>query len=460
MTPLRSRPHFPSNRSYRQAASHWDVVLRLSLVAFVCFSGCAAITSPVANGLPARLIPPELLAESKEDLVQVPLRRLQLPATTSYKIGPGDILAVYVESVLGEEGQLPPINLPDVESKLQPSVGFPLPVLDDGTIPLPLLDPLPVQGLTIPEARTAIFKAYRDRQIILPEEQIVLVTLIRPRQIRVLVIREDTPNTGGGGSNVQFRPIRGFTGNPISYGSRRGTGDVVELPAYQNDILTALAKTGGLPGTDAVNEIIVQRAGSNGQKSWDDVRPRDGSESSLEDEGIRIPLRLRRGEPIPFSAEDVILHEGDIVYVNARPMEAFYTGGLLPAIQVPLPRDEDIDVLEAISLIGGPMLNGGVNSNNFSGSLVSAGIGSPSPSLLTIVRKSPSGQQFPIRVDVDRALVDARERILVKDGDLLLLQETPSQAVARYLTNVFQLNIISTPLRRGDATGAISAVAP
>jgi protein involved in polysaccharide export with SLBB domain len=400
------------------------------------------------------------LAESKEDLVEVPLRRLQRAAPKSYQIGPGDILAVYVESVLGEEGQLPPINLPDVEAKLQPSVGFPLPVLEDGTLPLPLLDPLPVQGMTIPEARAAIFKAYREREIILPEEQVVLVTLIRPRQIRVLVIREDAPNTSGGTSSVQFRPVRGFTANPISQGVRRGTGDVVELPAYQNDILTALAKTGGLPGTDAMNEVIVQRAEANGDLAWDSIPARDRPTRDPDDEGIRIPLRLRPGEPIPFDAEDVILHEGDIVYVNARPAEAFYTGGLLPAIQVPLPRDEDIDVLEAISLIGGPMLNGGVNGNNISGALVNPGIGNPSPSLLTIVRKSDSGQQFPIRIDLDRALVDARERVLVKDGDLLLLQETPSQAVARYLTNVFQLNIISTPFRHSDATGTVTAVAP
>ena len=34
---------------------------------------------------------------------------------------------------------------------------------------------------------------------------------------------------------------------------------MVNLPAYENDVLTVLAYTGGLPGFDAANEIIIQR---------------------------------------------------------------------------------------------------------------------------------------------------------------------------------------------------------
>ncbi len=109
---------------------------------------------------------------------------------------------------------------------------------------------------------------------------------------------------------------------------------------------------------------------------------------------------------------------------------------------MPLPRDEDIDILEAISMIGGPLLNGGVNGNNLSGGIVGAGLGNPSPNLLTVIRRTPNGQQVPIRVDLERAMVDARERILVQEGDMLLLQETPSQAVARYFSQIFQFNAI------------------
>ena len=39
----------------------------------------------------------------------------------------------------------------------------------------------------------------------------------------------------------------------------RGTGHLVALPAYENDVLSALARTGGLPGLDAVNEVVIER---------------------------------------------------------------------------------------------------------------------------------------------------------------------------------------------------------
>ena len=35
-------------------------------------SGCAAVTNPVANGVPARLLPPELLAEEKQVFLPLP----------------------------------------------------------------------------------------------------------------------------------------------------------------------------------------------------------------------------------------------------------------------------------------------------------------------------------------------------------------------------------------------------
>jgi protein involved in polysaccharide export with SLBB domain len=330
-------------------------------------------------------------------------------------------------------------------------------------LPLPLIDPLPVAGLTVNEVRKAIAAKYLEEEIILPEEQIVLATLIRPRQVRVLVIREDSPQTG---ANARATPPRGFVGNIVSTGSRRGTGDVVELPAYQNDLLTALARTGGLPGTDAQNEVIIQRAGV----AADDSVKLLGDELKVENEDapkplpidsgneVHIPLRLLPGQEIPFREEDVLLNDGDVVFVKARPPEFYFTGGVMPAIQVPLPRDEDVDVLEAIATIGGPLLNGGLNANNLAGGTIADGVGGPSPKLLTIIRRTPTGQQFAIRVDLDRALVDSRERILIRADDFLLLQETPSQAVARYLSRAFQFNLFGNIYETGDSfgTGAFS----
>src|SRR5262249_55787987 len=156
-----------------------------------------------------------------------------------------------------------------------------------------------------------------------------LVTLMRPRKYRVLVVRED-----GGTAGVPAGPgLANGIGASLVGASHKGTGVTLELPAYENDVLNALTQSGGLPGTDARNEVLVQRKPKRGQPP----------------EVIRIPLRLRPGEPVPFRAEDVVLRSGDTVTVEARNAEVFYTAGLLGSGQYPLPRDYDLDVIQAIA---------------------------------------------------------------------------------------------------------------
>src|SRR5260370_37925416 len=111
---------------------------------------------------------------------------------------------------------------------------------------------------------------------------------------------------------------------------------------------------------------------------------------------IRIPLRLRPGEELPFKPEDVILHTGDIVFIEARDTELFYTAGLLPPGEHVLPRDHDLDAVQAVAQVRGPLVNGGVSVNNLAGNILTPGIGFPSPSLLMVLRRTPGGGQEPI----------------------------------------------------------------
>ena len=103
---------------------------------------------------------------------------------------------------------------------------------------------------------------------------------------------------------------------------------------------------------------------------------------------------------------------------------------------------------------------GGVNSNNLNGAIVRPGLGNPSPSLLTVLRKTPNNGQVAIRVDLNEALRDPRENILVQAGDILLLQETPGEAIARYTSEVFSLGIITRMIDRGSATGTAAVSLP
>jgi hypothetical protein len=317
--------------------------------------------------------------------------------------------------------------------------------------------------MTIEQAERAVINAYLEREILRPEDRRILVSLMRPRHVRVLVIREDSQQRQ---VTLQTESLIGLgTSRTQIGGAREGTGMVLELPAYQNDVLNALTRTGGLPGLESTQEVVVQRGYWNGASD-----PASGiqdypSQADLMDGNenrrriIRIPMRTH-GEPLPFRPEDVILQDGDIVLVQARRPEFYYTGGLLPADEIPLPNDYDLTVVEAVLKVRGPLLNGGLNTSNLNGAVISAGIGNPSPSLLSVLRETPGGGQVTIRVDLNEAVRDPRENLLVQAGDVLILQETPDEAVTRYFTQVFQINLFTRFLNRNDAQGSASVVLP
>jgi protein involved in polysaccharide export with SLBB domain len=435
----------------------------------LAFSGCAAFTNPVANGIPVRLLPPELLAETKSDKVPIPLSCLKRKPPEKYVLQSGDVLSVFIEGVLGPQNQAPPVNFAE-GANLPPSLGYPIPVREDGTLPLPLIKPLSVQGMTVEQAEQAIVKAYTSgaNRILEPDRARIMVSLLRPKYTRVVVIREDTP-VGGivARSRGVIRTTREFVGGPeeLVRGRRPGTISMtLDLPGYDNDLLTALAETGGLPGPDAVNEVVIERASMAGggdpmtprvQPPLDGVRQRGPC-----GEIIRIPIRMPPCQPLQFRPEDIILYEGDVVFIRARVDEFYYTGGLLPSGEFPLPRDYDLDVIQAIAAVGGPLVNGGINSNNLTGQIVQPGIGNPSPRLVTVLRRVPGRGQVPIMVDLTQALRDPRESLLIAPGDVIILQESRDQALARYFSDVFQFNFIGRVINRRDATGTTTLALP
>ena len=95
-----------------------------------------------------------------------------------------DILGIYVEGVLGDFGELPPVRIPEIDSGLQPSAGYPVLVQMDGTIALPLIETISARGLAIEDVRTKIRQAYtQGSEPILIGKPIFVVTLMKPRPI-------------------------------------------------------------------------------------------------------------------------------------------------------------------------------------------------------------------------------------------------------------------------------------
>jgi protein involved in polysaccharide export with SLBB domain len=433
----------PAARQMRQ------LLLAAALLAAAWSGGCAAVSNPVADAVPVHRLPPEILGKRKDEEKTIDLQLLRQPQPVVYRLAPGDVLGVFIENVLGEPKQAPPVNLPEVGSNVPPSTGFPIPVREDGTIALPFIDPIKVEGRSLAEVQAEIVKAYVAKQILTVKDGVlqsrVLVSLIKQRQYHVLVVRQDS-----GGLTVGATGSLGQT--------KRGTGYVLNLPAYENDVLNALARTGGMPGLDAQNEVVIERGSMRDFDNKDAVMQHinQGSAGRI----VRIPLRLRLDDPIPFKPEDVVLQNGDIVYIEARDTELFYTGGLLPPRQFVLPRDYDLDVVQAVALVAGPLINGNINQSNLSGNIVQSGIGFPSPSLITILRRTPGGGQIPIRVSLNDALRDPRQRVLIQPGDWIILQETLEETITRYFTEQFHLNFLGTIIRQNDLIGTATLNLP
>lgn len=108
--------------------------------------------------------------------------------------------------------------------------------------------------------------------------------LVRNRTVKVLVVRDEDI----------------YLTEPKSSAARDASGPVLprrlaltlNLPLGENDVLTALAKTGGV----GMDEVIVERSAKESKRR------------------IRIPLMLAKGDSFNFTEEDIILHDGDVLY--------------------------------------------------------------------------------------------------------------------------------------------------
>ncbi|HTU18413.1 MAG TPA: polysaccharide biosynthesis/export family protein [Gemmataceae bacterium] len=419
---------------------------------------CTAISDPLADGIPARLVPQDLLAVPKCRSQTIPLCALGQPEPDVYRLDTGDVLGVYIEGFLGERTQAPPVfvsppvQLPD-QNRLMPAAGYPVTVQEDGTIALPAVPPVSVRGLTVAEARNAIRSTYLKKELILADNDRLLVTLLHQRQVEVLVFRQEAM----GLSASVDGPF------PIA---KRNSGRVVSLPGNQNDVLHALARSGGLPELDAYNEVIIFRNACVSPRLRQEIQGRlDAGKPEMPpgaaDAVRRIPLRLPIGAPPPFRPEDVVLHQGDIIFLEARDEEVFFTAGLLPPGKHLLPRDQDLDVIEAISQVHGLLYNAAFGGSNLSGNILSPGIGNPSPSLLIVLRRCPGRGQVPIVVDLREALRHQQERLLVRPGDLLVLQEKPCEAMLRVVSqSMMNFNLFWLPVQTGNAVGMLNAGGP
>lgn len=426
------------------------------VVMTACQVGCVTYAN---KAVPASRVPCNLLGESETAKVPINLASLRQKPPEQHIVGAGDHLGIYVFGVLPPNDEQTIIHPERFQSNIyyppnglsdSPSTGVPVEVSADGHLYLPLIDPIPVAGLTIQQTAQAVVKAYGDKQLLKKGRERVTVTLIKPRVVRVLVMRGDTPG----------QPVLKLRGQQVL--SKQGSAAVVDLPAFQNDLLHALSTTGGLPGVDAHNCIWILR---NRQPSPAEFTEAQMQLDSGADPGVvlasfspeytrtKIPLRVCPGQALPFAPSDVVLNEGDVVFLEPRVNDFFYTGGMLPPGEIPLPRDRDIDVMEAIAIATGGVaspLQGGPGNHNYLRQGAGPGNTSIPPTRVIILRKLADGQQLRIQVDLRKAVHDARERIKILPEDFVMLQYTPGQQCANTLTHWFNWNITTVPTQLGN----------
>ena len=114
------------------------------------FSGCSSLASSLhgPDAVPARKVPGLVMTRPRSDMQEISLSRLRQTPPQHYQLGPNDILGVTIESVMGKAGEAPIVHFPE-NGKRDPSIGYPIPIREDGTIALPLIRPMKVEGLTV-----------------------------------------------------------------------------------------------------------------------------------------------------------------------------------------------------------------------------------------------------------------------------------------------------------------------
>ncbi len=422
---------------------------QLIWLSFACIvaggsTGCITFTK---HAVPASRLPQQFKAPSKCNLNPINFSMLGGNFPAQHLLGSGDVLAVTVQGLIPPDPKtLPPII--DSQASLSnlyyppgglidaPSFGLPVHVQFDGTLQMPLVKPIDVQNLTLAEAAEKIRDTYVKSEIVKEGNDHVNVVLLRSRVNRIMVLREDASLE----SANMIRP-----GDAIQH--KRGSAEVIDLPIYESDVLHAIAMSGGLPGVDAYNEVWILRKSLMQDVDQDALRERikngenpseiiSGMASHVD--AIRIPMKLCPSEPIPFTQQDVILHDGDVVYIEPRRDEYFYTGGLLPGRQIPLPRDEDLDILEAIALAQGSI---GAPGGGSTASIRTNGVGNVvPPSRALVLRKLPNGQQLPIRVDLTQAMKNPQERLKIMAGDFIFVHFKPGESFSNSALNVISFS--------------------
>jgi protein involved in polysaccharide export with SLBB domain len=349
------------------------------LLVVLLLTGCSAIYHPYTRTIEHKM---EVLSRMpKAEQRSIDLRLLGQTPPAEHLVSDGDILGVYIEGNHAAGSSEMPVRFPD-DRNVAPAIGYPTPVRNGGMIRIPHVGVLKVAGMTVWQIEELIRHQLTTgpKATVQADKTEIHVSMMWKRAVNVMVVRQE-----------EVSPMHLIAPSSGINADRR-SGQVVELPAFRNDVLNALLETGGFPKTQVENAVYIfkrhdrQRAGIDAAPMVAPVPfgsqqlnyavnsatlppllrgghtepmmalniQQPACQTSVPDSrhpnAVRIPLTLADGELLSFSQEDVILEDGDIVLVESLEDEHFFTSGLLGGGQYALPANQDIDVLDAVLL--------------------------------------------------------------------------------------------------------------
>lgn len=352
-------PHGPSVRGRR-----WQTLLRVAVCAGgLLLAGCHEQVYQAGK------LPLELSAIRAASPRKVDLSRLSRSSAHTDLIYPGDVIQVTVATGLEEK-------TPE---------SWPLRVLDNGEVNVPLVGPVRVVGMLLTDAEQAIRhesiarKVYRDPHV---------SVLLRDRKvIRVTVV--------------------GAVENPGTY----------ELPAANNDLLHALVAAGGL--TEEASTIVEIRAlpGSLTPPPG----PGDPRRTVAQTGEVRIDLiTAADGLSPPYQIVD-----GSVIMVREQEPRTVQVIGLVrKPDQFEIKPDKELRLLDAIALAGGRTME--------------------FADKVHIIRQLDTMQEpVVIAASVRAAKRGAKDNLLLATGDVVSVEETPLTLTYGTINNFIRFGFTS-----------------
>lgn len=353
------------------------MVLRLAAVLVCLTVGCAGNTSTFN----AQSLPAQYAAQPSLRAATLDLSPLAATTLDTNRIYSGDAMDVTV--VTGTETRLPD--------------PWRLTVDGNGNVEVPLVGAVNVGGLNINQAQAKIRHASIDRKI----------------------YRNPSVSIGLGERRTYRITVMGGVNKPGTY----------EVPAANSDLLAAIMAAGGLSET-ASHVVDIREPASvappslpePAESNYDVARTQYVEAGVVSGTGVRqINLATLHSNPQP--AQVYNLGDGAIVTVRELPKRYVHIMGLvnMPS-RFEMPPGEDLRLLDAIAIAKGTKVS-------FADKV--------------LVQRTIPGSAEPITIEasIQEAKKDGNKNVLLADGDLISVEETPITFLTGMAKQVIRIGV-------------------